>query len=128
MLWTSQFYICQWVFFRITRGNGNFLGFWGKKALFLAGLLLGFRQGRLGDREHGPHGSFQPLKWGLCGRHGQHNTISLQGTAQRQAPARANYGSCFGDQRWGETDERIASAISWLIVANARLCAAATAP
>jgi hypothetical protein len=65
MLWTSQFYICQPIFFRITRGKENFLGLWGKKALFFAGLLLGFRQGGFRDREDGTHGSFQPLKGGL---------------------------------------------------------------
>jgi len=68
MLWTSLFFICQQVFFRITPGKENFLGLRGKKALFLAGLLLGFRQGGFRDRQHGTHGSLQPLKWGL-GRH-----------------------------------------------------------
>ena len=52
----------------------------------------------------------------------------FSGDAQSKLLLESNYGSCFGDQRWGETDERMASAISWLIVANARLCAAATAP
>jgi hypothetical protein len=82
MLWTSLFFICQQVFFRITPGKENFLGLRGKKALFLAGLLLGFRQGRFWDREHGTHGGFQSLKWGLWCRHSQHDTTSLRGGLQ----------------------------------------------
>jgi len=62
MLWTSLFFICQQVFFRITPGKENFLGLRGKKALFLAGLLLGFRQGGFWDREYGTHGSLQALE------------------------------------------------------------------
>ena len=82
MLWTSLFFICQQVFFRITPGKENFLGLRGKKALFLAGLLLGFRQGGFRDRKHGTHGSLQPLKWGLWGGHRQHNTTSNRGGLQ----------------------------------------------
>ena len=82
MLWISQFLNCQLIFFRITRGNENFLGFWDKKALFFAGLLFGFRQGGLRDREDGTHGSLQPFKWGLWGGHGQHDTTFLRGGLQ----------------------------------------------
>lgn len=48
-------------------------------ALLLARLLLGLRKRGLGHREDGTHGSLQTLKWGLRGRHGQHNTTFMLG-------------------------------------------------
>jgi len=59
--------------------KGNFFG---SKSLLVAWLLLRVGKGGLGDREHGTHGSFQPLKGGLFSRHGRHNNTSLLGGLQ----------------------------------------------
>lgn len=83
MLWPSQFLFCQPLFLGINRVKENIFAPSGEKLLLLAGLfLLGLQQRRFGDREHGTHGSLQPLKWGFGGRHAQHNTTSLLGRLQ----------------------------------------------
>jgi hypothetical protein len=62
-------------------GITNFLGSEGT-LLLLVGFLLGLRKRGLGNRQHGTHGSFQPLEGCLWCSHGEHNTTCSLGGLQ----------------------------------------------